>query len=547
MRLAGKRFLNDLERVKDGSASFTFSSYHACDPCDFIEKLPHVEGRWYDAEGNPITNIVLHRSDIFFIVQLFGFRDIATGGRRFTSAIKAVARKNAKSTIAAAIGIYCQVCEGENGPQVISAATTGSQARIVFNIANKMVSRSAALRKWFNLEAFANSIASYGNGGSFKPINAKASTQDGLNPSTSIIDEVHAHKTHDLINVIQSAAGARENPLFLYTTTEGYETPGPWPELRHFLKQVLLGIVQADHFLCTYYAVDEEDKESGIKADDDFDETAWFKANPLMEVNPLLLRELRKSAIEAKQMPGKLAEFRIKRLNRAASAANSWISFPHWRQCGGPVDLKMLEDHPCYAGLDLASTKDITAFRLVWEIDNILYTYGLRWVPKHAVSQRTERGTVPYASWVESGLIKQTEGEVTNYDEVLKDILKLNDRFNIVACGYDQWNAAQIANKLKDAGLDMRVFVQGPKSFHPAMKMLESQYIAGNLRHGADPVLTWCASNIVVRYDVNMNMAPDRKRSMEKIDDMVALLMGIGTMLSLQAEAPAEPQLLFLG
>jgi hypothetical protein len=160
-----------------------------------------------------------------------------------------------------------------------------------------MVEQTPDLREAFGLEARANAITRVEVGGSFKPINAKASTQDGLNPSHTVLDEVHAHKTHDLLNVLQSAAGARANPLWLYTTTEGYETPGPWPELRHFARQVLEGVIEADHFLALYYAVDEKD--------DDFDEAAWPKANPLMDVNPLLLAEIRKAAIEAKAMPGR--------------------------------------------------------------------------------------------------------------------------------------------------------------------------------------------------------------------------------------------------
>src|SRR5690606_250720 len=143
-----------------------------------------------------------------------------------------------------------------NGPQVITAATTGQQARIVFKVAKTMVEKTADLREAFGLEPMANAIASYHNGGTFKPINAKASTQDGLNPSCSILDELHAHKNHDLLNVLKSAAGARKNPLFLYLTTEGYDSPGPWAEEREFAKKVLRGLVEADHYLCLYFAVD---------------------------------------------------------------------------------------------------------------------------------------------------------------------------------------------------------------------------------------------------------------------------------------------------
>lgn len=537
IRLGAQRFLRDIERAKVPNAPFCFDKWYACDPCDFIEKLPHVEGVW------DTPNIVLHESDVFFVVNLFGFRQ-QDGTRRFTTALKAMARKNAKSTVAAGIGLYCETCEGEQGPQVITGATTGGQARIVFNIARRMVEKTLALREAFGLEAFANAIACYANGGTFKPINAKASTQDGLNPSTTILDEIHAHKSHDLLNVLRSASGARMNPLFLFTTTEGYESAGPWPELRHFAKQVLLGVLEADHFLVAYYAVDEEDESAGVKADDDFDEVAWGKANPLMHVNPILLREIRKEAIEAKAMPGRLAEFRTKRLNRSSASAGAWINVVKWKACGGLVDLEWLKPHPCFGGLDLASTRDMTSFRLAWLVDGRWYTHGWRFVPRAAVDWRKQAGQVPYQQWVDAGKLIEAGDEITDYDAVEKAVLAAKETFNLLAVGFDTWNAAQTAKRLTDAGVTMEPFIQGPKSYHPAMKELERAYSAGLLQHGGDPVLAWCASNIIARRDDNMNMAPDKKRSPDKIDDIVSMLMAMG--MALLAEPETEPQLLII-
>ncbi|NML61818.1 terminase large subunit [Massilia sp. RP-1-19] len=523
VRLAAKRFLDDLRRAKKKGNSFIFDEWHAIDACDFIEKLPHVEGTW-DTE-----NVVMHPSHVLFVVCLFGFRN-QDGTRRFTTALFAVARKNAKSFLCSAILLYCFCCEVENGPQVISAATTGSQARIVFNVAKRIVEKVGDLREQFTLEPFANAIARYEVGGTFKPINAKASTQDGLNPSHCGIDEIHAHKTHDLLNVLKSAAGARRNPLFLYTTTEGYESPGPWGEIRHFAKQLLEGVVEADHFLAIYFAVDDEDKAEGIPADDDFDESKWIKANPLMEVNPLLMKEIRKEAIEAKSMPGRHAEFKIKRLNRPSAAAGGWVNLVKWKACKGAVDLEWLRQFPCWGGLDLASTRDLTSFRLVWNVDGVLYTHGWRFVPGAAVHGRTERGLVPYQAWVQGGILIESGAEVTDYDAVEACILKAKADFNLQMVGYDGWNAKQLVQKLQAANVPMQEFIQGPKSYHPAMQALEIAYVGGNLAHGNDPVLNWCASNLIARTDQNMNTAPDKKKAPEKIDDMCALLMAIGVM-----------------
>jgi phage terminase large subunit-like protein len=516
--------LDDLERGKGQDRAFFYSDEDAVRACDFVSALPHVEGRW------STDTLKLEPFQVFFLCNLFGFRK-ADGTRRFTSALLALARKNAKSTLASAIGLYCLTMEQEQGPQVISAATTGDQAAIVFNVAKRMVEKTPDLCDAFNVEAFARSVACYENGGLFRPINAKASTQDGLNPSCIIIDEVHAHKSHDLLNVLQSAAGARKNPLFLYTTTEGYETPGPWPEMRKFAQQVLEGVIEADHFFAVIYALDEADKDTVLKDDDEFDERLWIKANPLLEANPLLMDAIRKDATEAKAMPGRHAEFLIKRMNRQASTSQGWIDLTRWKKCAGPVPLDELMDEPCWGALDLASTRDLTSFRLVWLRDGVLYTHGWRWVPRATVELRMKRNLVPYAGWVKSGHMIETEGDVTDYDVVFRKVLEVRDKFRLVKCGYDQWNAAQLASKLSAEDVPMEQFIQGPKSYHPAMKYFEEAYYAGNFRHGGDPVLTWCASNLVPRTDQNMNMAPDKKRSADKIDDMTALLMSVGIMV----------------
>lgn len=521
-KLACKRFLKDIDRAKQKNNQFYFSESEVNSACEFISNLPHVEGQW----DSKTINLVPFQ--IFLLANVFGFR-MRDGSRRFTSALLAIARKNAKSTLAAAIGLYCLTMESEIGPQVISAATTGDQAGIVFNVARRMAERTSDLQEAFHLKPYTRAIACYGNGGLFKPINSKASTQDGLNPSCLILDELHAHKTHDLLNVLQSAAGARKSPLFLFTTTEGYETPGPWPEMRKFAQQVLEEVIEADHFFALIFAIDTKQREDDDTPDDDeFNEDLWIKANPLIEDNPLLLNAIRKDAKEAKAMPGRHAEFLIKRVNRQSSTASGWINLQKWKRCTGHIPLDELKDYPCYGGLDLASTRDLTSFRLVWLKDGVIYTHGWRWVPQTTVAIRAQKNLVPYCAWVKSGHMIETGGEVTDYDMIKQTVIKANESFRIVSVGYDMWNAAQVAQKLKDNNVNMEQFIQGPKSYHPPMKFFEEHYYEGNFRHGGDPVLTWCASNLVARTDQNMNTAPDKKKSADKIDDMTALLMAIG-------------------
>lgn len=534
MRLAAKRFIRDLKASQRKRPPFYFSPDRANHVCAFAELMPHVEGTW-DSE-----TIKLHPSHVFFLVNLFGFR-AHDGTRRFTTAVFAVARKNAKSTLAAIIMLYCLCFENEQGAQVLSAATTGSQARLVFNVAKRMVDKLIELREDFTLETFANMIVRYEIAGQFKPINSKASTQDGLNPSHVSMDEIHAHKTRDLLDVLRSAAGARKSPLFLYTTTEGYENAGPWAELRAMAQNVLNGVIEAEHMLALIFAVDDEDS--------DYDERAWNKANPLMSVNPILRDQIRKMAVEARAMPGALSEFRIKRLNRRASNATSWTNLTKWRACSGPVPIDHMKGAKCWGAFDLASNTDMVSWRLLFELESLFYTWGRYWVPAEAVAHRTERKSVNYAGWIQAGFVTQCEGATIDYNVIGAQILEDINRFGPSIIAYDPWNASQLVNNLIDEGVPVATadseeglmqFIQGAKFYSPAMKACEDAYLNGRLRHGGDPVLTWNMANVVPFYDSNMNVKPNKLRSPDKIDGACSLFMGFGCSLLGKNQGDAE-------
>lgn len=527
------RFLRDLERT---DAPFTFDEAYADHACRWIEQIPHVEGKW----ATPV--IRLEPFQCFALVQLFGFRlrvplpdsTLRLGGveqpfrpRRFTSMLYCVARKNAKSTIAAAIGLYIQCTEPEQGQQLYSAATTFQQALPIFATAKRMVEKCWRMRDKYSIIVWAKQLTIASNGSAFKPLHAKASTQDGLNPSVVLIDEVHAHKSPDLINVLTSAAGARSSPYFGYFTTEGYiNGNSPWADIRSFADKVLSGVFDADHHLVIFFSVDKDD--------DDYEESAWVKANPLLLTNPHLLGAIRKESIEAKGMPSKLAEFRIKRLNRESNPPHAWIALEAWNKCdSAPVTLEDFDGLETFGGLDLSSTTDLAVFRIAAQHpERGLITMGWRWTPERAVKLRTERGTVPYAAWTAAGILEPMPGEVIDQRIIKEKIIEISGIVNLLCVGIDPWNGRQIAGELAEADITVMEFIQGAKSYHPVMQSFEAMYLSGHFAHGDDPLLRWCASNLVLRYDVNLNMAPDRKRAPEKIDDMVALLIALGAMMS---------------
>lgn len=530
VRLAAKRHLDDLKKFKSVSSPYRYDEWHANDVCDFIEKMPHVEGEWDSA------CITLEPAQIFILCVVFGWRRRQDGKRRFSRAYIEMARKNAKSTFTAGVALYCLCCEGEVGPQIVIGATTGDQANKVFLPAKKMVEKTGDLREAFGVQAWARSITCGESGGFIQPINAKASTQDGWNPHCGVLDELHAHKTRELFDVIRSAFGARKNPLLWMITTAGYDTLGVCFEQRTLVTKILEGLVEADHYFGIIFTLDE--------GDDAFDETVWGKANPLLGVS-VQLAELRGYAIEARNSPDSQGEFQTKRLNIWTNAKAGHINVDLWKRCNGEVDIDELVEIPCWGGLDLAATTDMAAFRLVWKMpDGRIKTWGKFYLPEDTIIPRTERGNVPYQTWHKAGKLIATPGAVTDYEYIKRDILWAKENFNLQDVGYDPWNALHLATQLNELDVPMIEFRQGIASFNAPMKEVDRLYQSQQLDHGGDPILAWNASNLIARKDVNENIAPDRKSSAEKIDGYVALLMAVGLML--KSEGAVEPGVMLL-
>ena len=361
VRLACQRHINDRTRaVTDAAWPFCWDPDEADNVCGFAEALPHIEGKWATA------NITLEPWQVFCLSVIFGWRRRSDGGRRFSKVYWEVARKNAKSTLAAIVTLYCFTCEAEPAPYVFVGATTGAQAQKVFHPAKMMAIKTEALREAFGLQVWAKSITEPG-GGYVQTINSKGSTQDGHNPHLAVLDELHAHKDRGLYDVLDSAFGARKNPLLWIITTAGFDTNGVCYEQRRFVLQVLEGILEADHYFGIVYTLDE--------GDDPYDPSVWIKSNPNLDVSVQRLN-LESAAKEALSQPGKQAEYQTKRQNVWTTASFGHVSVAKWKACSGAVDLDALESQPCWGGLDLASTSDLTSFRLIWIQGGRLKTWG---------------------------------------------------------------------------------------------------------------------------------------------------------------------------
>ncbi len=483
----------------------------------FPQFCRHFEGRW---AGNPVE---LAPWQAFWLAVEFGwFR--TDGKRRFRTWYEEVARKNGKSTKLAGLGLYLFAADKEPGAQVYTAATKLEQAKITHAAAEMMVAKSPALRMLVHNHK--NKLFIPGTANKFVPLGSDAKTQDGLNVHGAIIDELHAHPTRALWDVIDSGRGTRDHSVMHAITTAGFNQEGSiCLEQRNYLIQILEGHVQDDSYGGVVYTLDD--------GDDWFDEANWAKANPNLDVS-LSLIELQTQALKARNVPAALANFLTKRLNVWTQVLESWLSLDAWDKGAEPVDEAELSGRPCFGGLDLASKTDIAAWVLVFPPQSP----GERWkvlcrffVPEDNMEVRDQKDRVQYTAWARQGFIIPTPGNRIEQEVIRLQIIDDAARFDLKAVGYDEWNADRMAGELMEAGIDMVPISQNFQSLSEPSKELEAMVLSGQLAHGGQPVLRWMAGNVVVLKDTNDNYRPNKKRSRERIDGIVALVMALNRAL----------------
>lgn len=528
VRLAGQRHLDDLKRSKQKGWPFKFDPWHANDVCDFIEGLPHVEGKW------ETPTLTLEPAQIFILAMVFGWRDKATGLRRFTDTYIEMARKGAKSTLTAGVVLYCTTCEDEPGPLVLIGATTGAQAQKVFNPAKLMVQKTPDLQEAFGLHAWARAITCDANGGTIQTINSKSATQDGHNPHLAVLDELHAHKDRGLYDVIHSADGARRNPLYWKITTAGYILDGVCYEQRTFSTKMLEGAIVADHVFGIIFTLDgpKDFTPERTVGDDPYDEKNWAKANPLMPVTPSMA-SMRRLAVKAKGAPGEEGEFFTKRLNRWMSAASAWLSVPQWIACTDrSLRLSDFRGLDCYLGADLAHKSDMTALSLVAiDANDCLLVKTWFYLPDAVLTRdgQTDRNNATlYRQWKASGHLKTTAGDWVDQAVIERRIRKLQKVLRVLHTTFDHFAAAEtMASRLNedidDGGAAFAAILhKSAKSVTDPARNLEARVIGGPhlLRHDGNPVMTWCVGNAVVTRRIDGSILPKKETpmSMNKID-----------------------------
>jgi len=484
----------------------------------FIRKLKHTKGKW---AGKPFNLLPWQEDQV--LKPLFGNVD-EDGNRLYRKCYIEIPKKNGKSELGAAIALYLLVADGEFGAEIYSAASDREQAAIVYNIAAFMVDQEPHLENRLKVLRSTKRILYPKMNSFYHVLSADAYTKHGYNIHGCIFDELHAQPTRELWDVLTEGAGdARTQPLTFAMTTAGYDRNSICWEVHDYAHKVLEGIIEDPHFLPVIYTLPEEE--------DWRDEKNWSRVNPsLGEIIPI--EKLRVAFKEAENIPAKQNLFRRLRLNQWTRQETRFLSMQFWDKCAKPVNVRSLKGKPCYAGLDLASREDVAAFVKIFPRDDGFFDVLPRfWIPEDNMIERSLRDHVPYDVWVRDGLIRATQGNWISCEAMEQDILNDGNHYDIREIAYDMWGAAPLVQNLEAEGFTCVPFGQGYKSMSSPTKELLGLVMMQKIRHGGNPVLRWMADNVVVTTDPAANVKPDKSKSTEKIDGIVALIMALARAL----------------
>ena len=478
----------------------------------FSRLLRHTKGEWAG------QGFALQAWQETIVRDVFGWKR-PDGTRKYRRVYIEVPRKNGKSTLSAGLALLLLFADNEPGAEVYSAAADREQAAIVFDQAKQMVVGSPALARY--AEVYKRAIVVGETMSSYKVLSSDVGTKHGLNAHGVIFDELHAQPNRELWDVLTTSQGSRRQPLVVAITTAGFDRQSICWEQHEYARQVLAGVIEDEAFY-GYIAAAEE-------GDDWTDPAVWAKANPSMGVT-VQEEYLRAEAERARQVPAYQNTFRRLHLNQWTQQEERWLDLGVWDGCAGAVDEEELAGRLCYGGLDLASTTDIAAFVLVFPPaggDDRYVVVPRFWIPRDNMVERARRDRVPYDAWVRDGLMSATPGNVIDFQRIVGEIRALAKRYKVAEVAFDRWGAVQVSQELAGAGLTMVQFGQGFASMASPTKELLRLALERKLAHGGQPVLRWMADNMTVEMDAAGNVKPSKKKSREKIDGMVALIMGL--------------------
>ena len=504
---ACKRFVKDLDDDR-----FVFDVYEAERWCRFLEKIPHVKGKW----AAKTEKLKLSPWQIFCTVNIFGFK-LKNGRRRFREVYIEVPRKNGKSFWVAGIGVGMLAIDGEHGAEVYCGATSEKQAWEIFSPAKKICEQLPALQAKYGINVNAKTLTILSNGSKFEPVIGNPG--DGASPSCGIADEFHEHDNSNLVDTFTTGMGARENPLMIHITTAGSDMGGPCYDKRGDVIKILNGSVEDESIFGIIYTVDDGDDWQTVDAQ--------IKANPNygISVDAEFLEGQLKQALRS---PAKQSAYKTKHLNMWVGAKAAWMNMIAYQKCR--VESLSIDDFvgmPCYVGMDLASKCDVAALAILFppsEISTKWSVFFKFYLPESAILGGNSR----YKGWHAAGWLTSTPGNVTDFGYIEDDLKDIGHKFDVREVVFDPYNATQISTRMMAEGLPMVEYGATVKNFSEPMKELEALILKQDINFQDDPVIRWMFGNVVAKLDKKDNIFPDKEKNENKIDGVVALIMSLG-------------------
>ena len=504
--------------IDGNSDRWVYDEAKANRPIEFIEQFCK-----HDTGKNHNQPFILELWQKAIIAATFGIVDFETGKRKYREMLLVVARKNGKSTLAAAIGLYMLMKSGEYGAEIYSAATKRDQAAIIWDAAVKMIKKSPALYK--RNRCLVNKIVYDRLNGVFKPLSSESNTLDGLNVYVSLIDELHAIQDKNLYDVIIDGMIARDEPLSVITTTAGTVRDNIF-DLKYEQAERALNnmaeFVDDDYtFLPVVYELDHKSEWTNSEC--------WAKANPGLGT----IKKI--DQLENKVMLAKANDLLVKNLlckdfNIRETSHDSFLSYD---DAVNTDTYDMAELKPRYAigGVDLSSTTDLTCATVLFKTsrDGELYAKQMYWIPEDTLEKHIASDKVPYDIWVKRGLIRLCPGNMVDYQMVIQWFHELRDKYNLITykIGYDAWSAQSFASlmTLNFGDNTMDVVRQGAQTLSTPMKQLGAELKAKNINYDNNDVLKWCLLNVEMEVDKNYNIKPRKpKNERQRIDGFASLL-----------------------
>lgn len=439
--------------------------------------------------------------------------------RRFKTVYVEIGKKNGKTLLAAGVGLRMAFFDDEPGAQVYSAATKRDQAKISWNDARQAVRANPDLSAKIKI-GIANSILYDEESGSkFEPLGKDSDTSQGIHVHCGLIDELHVHADRELYDNISTGMAQRIQPMLFVITTAGVKRTSIWWDIRQDVLRVVEGSAKDDTVFGYVATLDD--------SDDPWDETVWEKSNPNIGKS-VFLEELRESAAMAERIPSAQTAFFRFRLNMPVSSSIAGLDMRTWDSPENSRAPEPQQGWGCYAGLDLASVKDLTALVIVLrDAEGHYHIEPYFWCPEVGIEERTLRDNVPYDLWRRQGYLTATPGDITDYTAVRAKLEELAIKYSIGEVAYDRWNATQLVTELMIQGANMVPVTQNYAHLSAPWKEIERLVLEGMLRHGGHPILRWMAENVELEMDPYGNVRPSKRMSGERIDGMVALTMAI--------------------